>query len=87
MTRTNDGFKISQRDLELRGPGEFFGDRQSGLARFKIADLMTDMRVVQQSQAALQQILERDPLLGAPENAPLKSAVDQLLGAYEDGAL
>lgn len=48
---------------------------------------MTDMRVVQQSQAALQQILERDPLLGAPENAPLKSAVDQLLGAYEDGAL
>ncbi len=87
MTRTNDGFKISQRDLELRGPGEFFGDRQSGLARFKIADLMTDMRVVQQSQAALQQILERDPLLGAPENVPLKSAVDQLLGAYEDGAL
>ena len=69
MTRTNDGFKISQRDLELRGPGEFFGDRQSGLARFKIADLMTDMRVVQQSQAALQQILERDPLLARRKRA------------------
>ena len=87
MTKTNDGFKISQKDLELRGPGEFFGDRQSGLARFKIADLMTDMRVVQQSQAALQRILERDPRLETPENAALKAAVDKLLGAYEAGTL
>lgn len=87
MTKTNDGFKISQKDLELRGPGEFFGERQSGLARFKIADLMTDMRVVQQSQAALQRILERDPRLETPENAALKAAVDKLLGAYEAGTL
>lgn len=87
MTRTNDGFEISRRDLELRGPGEFFGDQQSGLARFKIADLMTDMKTVRQSQAALQQILQRDPALASQKNARLREAVDKLLRDYGNGAL
>ena len=46
MCETNDGFKISEKDLELRGPGEFFGIRQHGLPELKIANLSTDMRVV-----------------------------------------
>lgn len=61
MTQTNDGFKIAEEDLKLRGPGDFFGDMQHGLPEFKIADLASDLSVLQNAQEAANEILARDP--------------------------
>ena len=68
LCATNDGFKIAETDLRLRGPGDFFGRRQSGLPGFAIADLATDMNVLEAAQQSAQSLLKTDPKL---ESAPL----------------
>lgn len=78
MTQTNDGFKISEEDLRLRGPGDFFGSRQHGLPEMNIADLCSDMNVLSTAQNAAQELLQKDPELKMPEHAALKIAVEKL---------
>ena len=78
MTKTNDGFQIAEKDLELRGPGDFFGARQSGLPTLRIADLMTDSRIMYAAGRDAKRILETDPYLAAPEHRTLKQSVDRL---------
>ena len=51
MTKTNDGFKIAEKDLELRGPGEFLGVRQHGIPEFKIANVFADKMVLEETSA------------------------------------
>lgn len=63
MTRTCDGFQISEEDLHLRGPGDFFGERQHGLPNLKIADLGCDMRLLQEAQNSAEKLLKEDPKL------------------------
>lgn len=63
MQKTNDGFKISEKDLELRGPGEFFGTRQHGLPDLKIANLFTDIKILKIAQKEAVKILDIDPYL------------------------
>ena len=63
MTKSNDGFKISETDLKLRGPGDFFGTRQHGELRFKIANLANDFDVLKSSGAAAEALLKNDPEL------------------------
>ncbi len=84
MTKTNDGFKISEEDLKLRGPGDFFGSRQHGLPAMHVADLCSDMNVLQTAQQAAQDLLASDPELAAPEHAQLKMAVDRLFTLNAD---
>ena len=72
MCQTNDGFKISAKDMELRGPGEFFGTRQHGLPELKIANLFTDMKALSAAQTAAAQTLIGDPSLSKEENKYLK---------------
>ena len=84
MCDSNDGFRISEEDLRLRGPGEFFGKRQHGLPEMHIADLCADMNVLQTAQAAAKAVLEDDPRLEKPENACLAAHVDRLFADYED---
>jgi len=86
MELTNDGFRISEEDLKLRGPGDFFGSRQHGLPEMHIADLCTDIRVLRDAQEAAQQLLKADPELTNPENERLRSRIEELF-AVNDGAL
>ncbi len=72
MSATSDGFKIAEEDLKMRGPGDFFGERQHGLPPLKIADLTKDMLLFEETQKLTQEILEKDPELMEPENRPLR---------------
>lgn len=79
MCSTNDGFKIADEDLKLRGPGDFFGSRQHGLPDLKIADLLGgDMPLFQSAQEAARQLIAEDPGLQAPEHAGLAEEVRRL---------
>ena len=63
MTKLSDGFAVSEEDLRLRGPGDFFGNRQHGLPETHIADLGADMQVLQAAQNEAEALLKRDPEL------------------------
>ena len=63
MAETNDGFEIARRDLEIRGPGEFLGARQSGAAMLRFADLVTDAALLDWARQAAPIMLERYPAL------------------------
>ena len=84
LTRTTDGFQIAEEDLKLRGPGDFFGQRQHGLPQLRIADLAGDMRVLKEAQLAARELLERDPGLKRPEHAPLLKQVHRLFEQHGD---
>lgn len=75
MCETNDGFLISQKDLELRGSGDFFGTMQHGIPDFKIANLFTDMDILKLAQEAATKIVSQDPKLEKEENRLLKLSV------------
>ncbi len=77
MCETNDGFKISEKDLELRGPGEFLGTRQHGLPAMKVGNLMSDMQILRDAHDAAQEILECDPRLEDIENQELKQRINK----------
>lgn len=78
MVKTNDGFKISEEDLRLRGPGDFFGQRQHGLPAMKVADLSCDMRLLDEAQTAAKQLLAEDPELRAPGHQALRRKINHL---------
>ena len=75
MTETNDGFKIAEVDLALRGPGEFFGTRQSGLPEFRVADLLRDGAVLEQARREAFAVVQGDPSLLAPAQRRLRAAL------------
>lgn len=81
MEQTNDGFLIAEKDLELRGPGEFFGVRQHGIPELRIADLSKHLRILETVRKEAADLLERDPLLTATENSLLKEKLSNL---FED---
>ena len=85
MCRTNDGFRISEEDLRLRGPGDFFGSRQHGLPEMHVADLGADVNVMQEAQKEAKLLLEADPKLVLPENAALRERVEKLLAQSASG--
>jgi ATP-dependent DNA helicase RecG len=70
---TNDGFKIAEKDLELRGPGQIEGTKQSGVPNFKLASLVNDKAVLDIAKHYAEDILDKDENLGSAENAPLKT--------------
>ena len=76
--QTTDGFKIAEKDLELRGPGDFFGQRQHGLPVLRAADLAGDTRVLKEAQQAAEALLRADPALADPENRPVMEKIRRL---------
>ncbi|BCW96499.1 MAG: ATP-dependent DNA helicase RecG [Fimbriimonadales bacterium] len=77
MTRTNNGFLIAEEDLRIRGPGEIYGTRQSGMPSFRVADLVKDMRLLEVARQEAFHLLESDPDLSRAEHAALREAVDR----------
>lgn len=69
---TTDGFEIARRDLALRGPGDLFGVRQSGIMQFKLADPFEDHEIMQYAGECAGALLQQDSTLEREENAPLK---------------
>lgn len=84
MTRTNDGFKISEEDLRLRGPGDFFGSRQHGLPEMHVADLGADVNMLQNAQQEAVRLLADDPQLESADNSALKARIDRIFTATAD---
>jgi ATP-dependent DNA helicase RecG len=81
LTRTDDGLEVAEADLRLRGPGELWGTRQSGLPRLKLADLARDEALLEEASAAAREVVAQDPRLFRPEHAVLKST---LLSNYRE---
>src|SRR5205814_5910417 len=75
MVSTSDGFKIAEADLELRGPGEFFGTRQSGLPEFRTADLLRDAAILEEARQEAQAIVAADPELRDPAHRELRAVL------------
>lgn len=77
MTETNNGFIISEKDLELRGSGEFFGTRQHGLPELKIANLFQDIEMLKSIQSVAIKIMEEDPNLEKEKNIRLRKQIEE----------
>ena len=78
MTKTADGFRIAEEDLRLRGPGDFFGQRQHGLPQLKVADFASDVELLREAQQAARELVDADPDLTAPEHRLLRARVKRL---------
>jgi ATP-dependent DNA helicase RecG len=79
MVSTNDGFEIANIDLKLRGPGDLQGTQQSGILDFKIADLVKDEKLVVYTRNLAMSLLENDPELSKPQNAPIARHLAELM--------
>jgi ATP-dependent DNA helicase RecG len=79
MQKSSDGFVISEKDLELRGPGEFFGTKQHGIPEFKIANLFKDLNILKKVQEVAFNLLKKDPNLQDEENSRLRAKIDNFL--------
>lgn len=80
MCRTNNGFEIAEKDLELRGPGDVEGTRQSGALNFKIASIINDKDILEKAKSIAENILEEDKDLNLAKNLPLKNYLKQQKG-------
>ncbi len=77
LNESNDGFYISAQDLKLRGPGDLFGIRQSGMLEFELGDVFTDASILQQASDEADEILAKDPDLEAPGHYALKKFLEE----------
>ncbi|MCC8050622.1 MAG: ATP-dependent DNA helicase RecG [Clostridiales bacterium] len=84
LNHTNDGFEIASKDLQLRGPGDLFGIRQSGLMNFQLADVYTDADVLKLANEAVNDIQNEDPELSLPEHMELKKRYEELLSRQSE---
>ena len=81
MTQTTDGFTIAEEDLKIRGPGEFYGTRQSGMPALKVTDIFRDIPILELARKEAFALIDRRPSLNDPMHKALKS---DMLKKYED---
>ena len=84
LQESNDGFHIAEEDLKLRGPGDLFGVRQSGLAFLNLADIYRDQSILQEAYQAVREILESDPHLEKDEYLPLQLRLHSYIRQQND---
>lgn len=77
MVSTTDGFKIAEEDLAMRGPGDMYGTRQSGVMKFRLADIVQDSGILEETRVAAQQLLANDPRLDQPQHQGLRYLLRQ----------
>jgi ATP-dependent DNA helicase RecG len=82
MCDTTDGFKIADEDLKLRGPGDFFGTRQHGLPKLKIADILTDTKILMQTQELAKEMIEENGF-AKPENRQIAKLVNKKINSLQ----
>jgi ATP-dependent DNA helicase RecG len=80
MTSTTNGFEIAEKDLELRGPGEIEGTRQSGSVNFRLADLVKDKTILDEAKSDAEGMVDADPELESAENLRIKHYLMSLQG-------
>ncbi|MGB9608007.1 MAG: helicase-related protein, partial [bacterium] len=80
MTETNDGFRIAEEDLAIRGPGEFFGTRQHGLPDLKLANILKDVKILEEAREDALQLVAEDPHLRKPEHKVLAKEIKERFG-------
>ena len=83
LCKTTDGFRIAEEDLQLRGPGDFFGSRQSGLPVFRVASLSCDLQILKQAQQASGQWIEQEGVANTPEGRALRGRIGELFTRAE----
>ena len=81
---TNDGFEIAEKDLQMRGPGDFFGTRQHGLPQLGMADLVKHIGILNGLRPDVKEMLQRDPQLRLPENSMVAQGVSKLFGEVDN---
>lgn len=87
LQSSSDGFIISEKDLELRGPGEFFGTRQHGLPELKIANLFKDIDILKKAQAEASNLMNRDPNLSQREHEAIKNRMKNMFKDLGEGQI
>jgi ATP-dependent DNA helicase RecG len=75
MVKVSDGFKLAEVDLKLRGPGDMLGTRQSGMLKFKLADIIYDTEILNNARNSAIKILRDDPRLNNKENLPIRNEI------------
>ena len=83
LCKTNDGFRVAEEDLRLRGPGDFFGSRQSGMPAFRMADMSYDMKTLKEAQAAAAEWIDENGASDAPEAVALRERIADLFARSE----
>jgi ATP-dependent DNA helicase RecG len=81
LASTEDGFKLAEQDLQMRGPGDLLGTKQIGLPPLRIADLVRDAEILTKARSVAQRIIEQDPTLEKEEHSKLNRQVTQRHGA------
>jgi len=76
MVDSDDGFYVAEKDLEIRGPGEFLGTRQSGVPAFRVAQIIRDLKILEQARSMAEEIIKQDPGLNSTQYAPLRKGID-----------
>lgn len=84
MCRTTDGFVIAEEDLKQRGPGDFLGSRQHGLPEMRLANIVSDTKILYAAQKQAEDILFADPELTLPEHRKLRQTVEKMFGRFGD---
>jgi ATP-dependent DNA helicase RecG len=77
MVRTSDGFRLAEADLEIRGPGEFLGTRQSGMPDLVVADLLRDQAILKEAREAAFELIARDPHLRSPAHRGIAKELER----------
>ena len=72
MCSTNDGFKIAEEDMQMRGPGDLYGTKQSGILKFRLADILLDKDILEETRTEALKVVKEDPNIENPQNELLR---------------